>query len=46
MFAEDKCCPEIALISSQNEQSIWQIILGKSNTSAKKKGGKKGVQDI
>lgn len=43
---EDKCCPAIALINSQHEQKIWQIILGKSNTSVKKKAEKKGVRDI
>lgn len=46
MFTEDKCCPEIALINSQHEQKIWQVMLGKSNTSVKKKQAKKGVQDI
>lgn len=44
---EDKCCPEITVINSQHEQEIWQIVLGKSNTSVKKKGGKKkGVWGI
>lgn len=41
MFMEDKCCPVIALINSQHEQKFWQVILGKSNISAKKKGRKK-----
>lgn len=40
---EDKCCPEITVINSQHEQEIWQIVLGKSNTSVKKKGEKKKV---